>query len=105
MELDGRGVRIEHEQPLRTFLTMLPNTVPCEDPDACGILDADDATLREGVPDENEVYPDGEELPRPSPQPRQMDGPAMQGSPNTLPEVQLLPPPSPPVPPQSETMK
>src|SRR6185436_2067449 len=35
MELDARGVQIEHNHPLRTFLTNLPCTTQCEDPDAC----------------------------------------------------------------------
>ncbi len=35
MELDSSGLRIEHDQPLRAFLADLPNTVPCELPDAC----------------------------------------------------------------------
>ena len=41
MELDARGVRIEHNQPLKTFLTNLPCTAPCEDPDACEFLNAE----------------------------------------------------------------
>jgi hypothetical protein len=35
MELDPQGIRIEHKQPLRTFLENLPDNVPCELPDAC----------------------------------------------------------------------
>ncbi len=38
MELDPQGIRIEHRQPLRSFLADLPNTVPCERPDACRTL-------------------------------------------------------------------
>src|SRR4051812_6527123 len=44
MELDPRGVRVEHNQPLRTFLANLPPTVPCEDPDACALLNAESAS-------------------------------------------------------------
>jgi hypothetical protein len=35
MELDYRGVRIEHEQPLKTYLTESPNPPVCELPDSC----------------------------------------------------------------------
>jgi hypothetical protein len=36
MELNPQGLRIEHQQPLRTYLENLPSdTVPCERPDAC----------------------------------------------------------------------
>jgi hypothetical protein len=35
MEIDGTGVRIAHDQPLRSFLADLPCTVPYELPDAC----------------------------------------------------------------------
>jgi hypothetical protein len=35
MELDSRGVRIPHDQPVRSFLAILPDTVPFELPDAC----------------------------------------------------------------------
>lgn len=35
MELDNRGIRIEHDQSLKTFLTEAPFPVPCELPNAC----------------------------------------------------------------------
>src|SRR6185369_1338652 len=38
MELDPAGLRIEHRQPLRSFLQNLPDNVPCECPDACANL-------------------------------------------------------------------
>ncbi len=50
MELDNRGVRIEHNQPLKTYLTNLPCTVPCEDPDACAMMDAEAAGIRDMFP-------------------------------------------------------
>jgi hypothetical protein len=50
MELDARGVRIEHNQPLRTFLTNLPCTVPCEDPDACEFMNAEMASIGQLFP-------------------------------------------------------
>ena len=50
MELDARGVRIEHNQPLRTFLTNLPCTAPCEDPDACAFLNAEMAGMNQLFP-------------------------------------------------------
>jgi hypothetical protein len=59
MELDANGLRIEHEQPLKTLLQNLPNSVPCEYPDAClaeGPLPGDsiEEELPEGMaPDES----------------------------------------------------
>jgi hypothetical protein len=47
MELDARGVRIEHKLPLKTFLTNLPCTAPCEDPDACAFLNAELADINQ----------------------------------------------------------
>jgi hypothetical protein len=35
MELDEQGIRIPHDQPLRTYLAELPCSAPCELPDAC----------------------------------------------------------------------
>lgn len=35
MELDGRGIRIDHGQPLKSFLNEAPFPPPCELPDAC----------------------------------------------------------------------
>lgn len=35
MELDSRGLRIEHDQPIRTYLENLPPTVPWELPNPC----------------------------------------------------------------------
>ena len=35
MELDANGIRIEHEQPLKTYLSELPPTAPCELPSPC----------------------------------------------------------------------
>ncbi len=37
MVLDGRGVRIPHDQPLKTFLTIAPGESVCEEPDPCAI--------------------------------------------------------------------
>jgi hypothetical protein len=104
MELDGRGVRIEHDQPLRTFLSALPNTAPCEDPDFCARLDYDDETLREGVDGARRAN-GAEELPRPSPPPRSSGGPAPPNSPEATTPAGLLPPPMPPVPPATESIK
>jgi hypothetical protein len=57
MELDERGVRMEHEVPLRSFLNEAPFPVPCELPDAC-------APAREAQPDPD-TYPSEEDLPVP----------------------------------------
>lgn len=35
MELDERGMRIEHDQPLKSFLANLPATAPYEEPSPC----------------------------------------------------------------------
>ena len=80
MELDARGLRIPHNQPLRTFLTNLPCTAPCEDPDACDLLDADligtaePATLSPGSAGAGPVLP------------------LLESTPQS--EVELLPPPA-----------
>jgi hypothetical protein len=79
MELDARGVRIEHNQPLRTFLTNLPCTTPCEDPDACEFLNAEMASM-------NQLFPS-------PPLPGKADSvfpPPALAPPS---EIQLLPPP------------
>jgi len=98
MELDGRGVRIEHDQPLRTFLTILPGTAPCEEPDACAFNECEAAAIGDGVsiPAAESTGVGEQELPRPSPAPRQIDGPGLQGPVSTPPGPELLPPPSAP---------
>jgi hypothetical protein len=80
MELDSQGIRIPHEQPLKTFLTQLPCTVPCELPDACAhlpptteqpVLEHLELQQPELLPDPQPVRPDsgsGASLPRPSPE-------------------------------------
>ena len=100
MELDGRGVRIEHDQPLRTFLTNLPGTAPCEEPDACACIECEAAAFGEGnsIPAAESTGIGESELPRPSPAPQPLDGPALQGPVSTPPEAKLLPPPSAPSP-------
>jgi hypothetical protein len=102
MELDGRGVRIEHDQPLRTFLTQLPCTAPHEEPEPCGLMECEGVSLDESSTSGSSGGIDTEELPRPSPQVRPMDGPALNGPPITPPQADLLPPP---MPPNTETMQ
>jgi hypothetical protein len=102
MELDGRGVRIVHDQPLRTFLTQLPCTAPHEEPEPCGLMDCEGVSLGEGQTYDSNSGVDTEELPRPSPQVRPMDGPSLNGPPITPPQADLLPPP---MPPNAETMQ
>jgi hypothetical protein len=60
MELDANGLRIEHEQPLRSFLTVLPPTAPYELPSACAGLD----------PGQCESVPIGENLSEALPEPK-----------------------------------
>jgi hypothetical protein len=103
MELDGRGVRIEHDQPLRTFLTQLPSTSPYEEPNPCGMTDCEGVMLDQTpTSDSGAGSTDHEELPRPSPSVRPMDGPSLRGPPITPPQADLLPPP---MPPESNTMQ
>ena len=69
MELDSRGLRIEHDQPLRTYLECLPASTPCELPDACGQLHAkglDEIPLELQQP-ANSMSPKIERLPTPTP--------------------------------------
>jgi hypothetical protein len=61
MELDENGIRIEHQQPLRTFLAAGACNVPYELPSACGIIEPQD----ERLPAVEEQGP--ELLPAPSP--------------------------------------
>jgi hypothetical protein len=79
MELDVRGVRIEHNQPLRTFLTNLPCTAPCEDPDACQFENAEIAGMSQLFPSPPMPGKAGPLFPAPAP---------MSES-----DIQLLPPP------------
>jgi hypothetical protein len=79
MELDVRGVRIEHNQPLRTFLTNLPCTAPCEDPDACQFENAEIAGMNQLFPSPPMPGKAGPVFPPPAP---------LSES-----EIQLLPPP------------
>ncbi len=102
MELDGRGVRIEHNQPLRTYLTQLPCTAPCEEPEPCAFLQSEEASLNSGDSAGSSDHHGQEELPRPSPNPRQTEGPALQGPASTPPGPGLLPPPADP---SSEPLK
>jgi len=104
MELDARGVRIEHNQPLKTFLTNLPNTVPCEDPDACAFMHAETKSMLESLPPppQTPVSPNekaGETAPPPAPQPpaniAPPAAPAVPPPAATLPmDIDLLPPPA-----------
>lgn len=48
MELDASGLRIEHQQPLRSYLENLPNTAPCELPDFCEGVAPPAGPLRQG---------------------------------------------------------
>ena len=99
MELDPNGLRIEHEQPLRTFLANLPNTVPFELPDACGdggLCAAQGGRAAEVSPPPTiqqppEMFPDQtpESLPEAAPQ----NGPALQYPAGIESEPPLLPPP------------
>jgi hypothetical protein len=80
MELDARGVRIPHNQPLRTFLTNLPCTVPCEDPDACAFLDAEMADMNQPLTSPNRPAESGPAFP------------LLESMPES--EIELLPPPT-----------
>ena len=78
MELDPQGIRIEHSQPIRTYLANLPNTAPCELPDYC--VDAEIGAVQM-MPEQVPVL---DVLPLTAPTP---------------PEPALMPPPSPSQPP------
>jgi hypothetical protein len=84
MELDSRGVRIDHTQPLMSFLNNAPFPPPRECPDACApayevaVEQPDSTPTEEDLP----VPPQLETTPRPSPPLASPGAPA------------LLPPPS-----------
>jgi len=74
MELDSRGVRIEHDQPLKSFLSWAPFPPPCELPDACAPVQGSELEQPNAMPAEevlpvppplDAARPTG--LPRPSP--------------------------------------
>jgi hypothetical protein len=74
MELDPYGVRLEHGQPLKTFLTELPPTAPCEWPGPCADVTrgaAGDAAATEADSVDTEAVDEAvqgpELLPEPSP--------------------------------------
>jgi hypothetical protein len=98
MELDGRGIRIEHNQPYKAFLANLPNTVPCEDPDACAQLQCESAGKTETLPapqaaNETEISPPA--APAQSPVTTPGVGPAIPPPPEHPPTgAELLPPPA-----------
>jgi hypothetical protein len=84
MELDSRGVRIEHNQPLKSFLNWAPFPPPRECPDAC-------APAHGGEVEPIDVAPAVEDLPVPNP----LDAPAPMGPARPSPGAPaLLPPPS-----------
>lgn len=91
MELDARGIRIPHDQPLRTFLSNLPDTVPCEYPDVCQVVKAS-SKMSDELAKPTSLAP--KRLPRPSPSP---NGPLLP-SPSDVPpdKVEVLPPPETP---------
>jgi len=97
MELDSRGIRIPHDQPLKTFLYNLPDSAPYEEPNACAMMQCEGGVVHEVMPPSDDVSngTGPEELPRPSPAPRQVEGPAFE-PPSTAPGPGLLPPPIPP---------
>jgi hypothetical protein len=76
MELDANGIRIEHEQPLKSFLINLPDTAPFELPSPCaGVIGKE----CESIPTEGESTL--EELPEPDLPPSQTV-PITQARPN-----------------------
>jgi hypothetical protein len=101
MELDGRGIRIPHDQPLRTYLTEAPCRVPCELPDACSDVPAQPAS--EAAVKRFELLPEPQPtgssanaekmVPRPSPPPRLETAPSIE-RPADSPGPELLPPPA-----------
>jgi hypothetical protein len=98
MELDPRGVRIAHNQPLKTFLLNLPCTAPCEDPDACAMMNAEVAGMKQMFASPQLEISDEklqESMPWPGPQ---SAGPTEPAAPSAAPaapsDIQLLPPPA-----------
>jgi hypothetical protein len=95
MELDGRGVRIAHDQPLKTFLTNLPNDVMCEEPDLCGLNEVTQPSAAEEPPagtDTNGANP-GQELLQRLPQLQPSERTSSSGVAGAAPGPTLLPPP------------
>jgi outer membrane protein TolC len=84
MELDSRGVRIEHNQSLKSFVNWAPFPPPCECPNAC-------APVQRGEIQQLDVAPTEEDLPVPNP----LDAAAPIGPARPSPGAPaLLPPPT-----------
>jgi hypothetical protein len=97
MELDGRGIRIPHDQPLRMYLTDLPNTVPFELPDACdGACEATPAVNEETLPTPPSGAPANSNgnLFAPPTGPAVLPPQTIEPA-NSISQPQLLPPPEP----------
>jgi hypothetical protein len=97
MELDGRGIRIPHDQPLRMYLTDLPNTVPFELPDACdGACEATPAVNEEILPTPPSSAPANSNgnLFAPPSGPAVLPPQTLEPA-NSISQPQLLPPPEP----------
>ncbi len=84
MELDARGIRIDHGQPLTSFLNQAPCVQPCELPDACAPV------YNQMQVQPLDVVPAEEDLPVPPPG---MNTDAMATPSSATPLPALLPPP------------
>jgi hypothetical protein len=82
MELDANGIRIEHEQPLKSFLTSLPHSAPYELPSLCaGVVSGECESIPADGTESSEILP-----PPTAPQ----SSPSPGGSPETpAPEYEL----------------
>lgn len=106
MELDAAGLRIDHDEPLKSFLACLPNSAPFELPDACGEngacgvreLGPTGETTEELPPMQPQsVVPDTPESSQPGPA---MNPPLPPPSREQLEGAELIPPPA-----QESTMR
>jgi outer membrane protein TolC len=106
MELDSRGIRVPHNQPLKSFLTNLPCTAPCEDPDACALMNAEIAGASQlfCAPQMDSVEQKEEAMPWPAGQaPANATTPVNEEPPAPAATIPPVIPPQPPVTPPQGT--
>jgi hypothetical protein len=95
MELDSQGVRIPHDQPIRSFLADLPCTVPFELPDACdGACNVTPSVQEEALPAPADLNTDGKSYAFPIESPTEPQ--PIPPTPNPSPQPVLLQPPASP---------
>jgi hypothetical protein len=90
MELDNRGIRIEHGQPLRSYLNEVPCMQPCELPDACAPAMTPAATPSNSSVKQMDTTPSDEDLPIPDHGATNSTGPPLLGPTLEVPNLKAM---------------